>query len=84
VVKNVLMTDCQQGQASLVQKARRRDLVQAFVQDDGDVEFIAFPDLPDDVAELLIAGQCLSIVDAADDMKIDCYLETTIQKVLSK
>ncbi|KKN80571.1 hypothetical protein LCGC14_0327900 [marine sediment metagenome] len=86
VVKDVLMTDCSPGAAALVVKATRRDLVQAFIQDDGGLEFISFPDLPADVAELLSSGRSLSIVDAVDNMTIDCVLETNTpaQKVYAK
>lgn len=76
VVKDVLMTDCQVGHATLVVKATRRDLVQEFVQDMGDSEFISFPDLPADVAELLMSGASLKIVDASDQMQVECQLKS--------
>lgn len=76
VVKDVLMTECQTGLASLVVKATRRDLVQEFIQDMGESEFISFPDLPDDVAELLLSGESLKIIDAADDMQVECRLSS--------
>jgi len=86
VVKNVLMTDCVQGAASLVVKATRSDLIQSFIQSEGDVEFINFPDLPGDVAELLSSGRSLPILDTADDMRIDCVVDVSdaITKVAAR
>lgn len=84
VVKGVLMTECQVGTATIISKATRTDLVQSFIQDDGSTEFIAFPDLPQDVVELLEGGRALTILDAEDHMQIDCVLEDTTSKVKYK
>lgn len=84
VVKDVLMTDCVKGKTSLVVRAARKDLVQEFIQDGDAVEYLAFPGLPDDVAELLQAGCSLSIIDIADSMVVDCQLDLPETKVASK
>lgn len=84
VVNGVLMTECEVGTASLISKTTRTDLVQSFIQHDGLAEYIAFPDLPQDVVELLQGGKALTIVDAEDHMQIECVLEVQTSKVQYK
>jgi len=84
VVKGVLLTDCQTGPAVLNRRATRTDLVQSFVQDSGEHEFIVFPDLPSDVIELLVDGASLTIHDDEDQMEISCMLEQSAPKVATK
>ena len=76
VAKGVLPTDCTVGRCHLVRKLSRQDLVQEFVQDGVQVDWIMFPDLPEDVAKLLEAGLPVRIIDQDDDTEIACLLPT--------
>jgi len=84
VVRGVLMTDCETGPAVLNRRATRTDLVQSFIQESGEHEFIVFPDLPSDVIELLVHGDSLIIHDDEDQMEISCMLEHRAPKVATK
>lgn len=74
VVKGVLPTDCTAGRCHLVRRMSRQDLVQEFVQDGVQVDWIMFPDLPDDVAKLLEEGVAVRIIDKDDDSEIECLI----------
>mgnify|MGYP000219924517 CR=1 FL=1 len=74
VVQDVLPVDCLPGRSEIVARIARQDLVQEFVQDGVPVDWIAFPDLPEDVVELLQAGKSLTIIDKSDDTAFSCVL----------
>ena len=74
VVKGVLPTDCSVGRCTLVRRVSRQDLVQEFVQNGMPVDWIMFPDLPEDVAKLLEAGGSVRVVDKDDESSIECLL----------
>lgn len=75
VVKDVLPLDCQPGRTDLVQKMNRQDLVQEFVQDGLPVDWVVFPDLPQDVIELLQRGDSLKLIDKAEaEVMLECFL----------
>lgn len=84
VVQGVLMTDCEIGPATLNRRVSRVDLVQSFIQDGGSPEYISFPDLPQDVVELLERGESLTILDDEDKMSFRCMLGYDAPKVASK
>lgn len=67
IVDSVLPLECEVGRGEIVKKLTRQDLVLEFVSDQEPVEWLAFPDLPEDVVSLLGAGHSIPIVDTSDN-----------------
>lgn len=67
VVDLILPKDLKAGRAEIVRKMNRQDLILEFVSDNEPVEWFAFPDLPQDVIELLSAGKQIPVVDTSDE-----------------
>ena len=78
VVSDVVPADCLSGRSNLVSKITRHDLIQEFISEPEGTpcEWIKFPDLPDDVVELLRQGQSLKIVDAIDNLEFPLLVST--------
>lgn len=74
IVQDVLPTECDAGRCHLVRKVNRQDLVQEFVSDGVATDWLMFPDLPQDVVEILESGGTIQVVDTAE-VSISCTIE---------